>query len=364
MTGEPAFLERLAAVEADYEALAERMADPAVAGDPAKYREVATRYSELEPLVESYRVFRTAREELVQAREMLAEESDAELRELAQEEVSALEQTIEELDFKIRRMLLPKDPNDEKNVVLEVRAGTGGDEATLFASELFMMYQRLAELRSWAFEIVELSQSEIGGVKEAIANISGRGVYSQLKYESGVHRVQRVPATETQGRIHTSAATVAILPEAEDVEIEIDEAKELRIDSYRASGPGGQHVNKTTSAVRLTHIPTGVVVQCQDEKSWHKNKAKAMRVLRARLYDQQQAKKVAAERDSRRVQIGSGDRSEKIRTYNFPQNRVTDHRIKVTLHRLEAIMQGELDELIEALVTAEQTKRLELELKS
>ncbi len=364
MSNESSLEVRLGKIEEDFVSLSGRMADPAVAGDPSAYRELATRYAELEPLVNSFRAYRDAGEGLVSARAMLEEESDAELVEMAREEISELEAAREALFVKIRALLLPQDPNDEKDVILEVRAGTGGDEATLFAGELVEMYQRLAERRGWTFEVVELSTNEIGGAKEAIINISGKRVYSQLKYESGVHRVQRVPTTETQGRVHTSAATVAIMPEAEEVEVELDESKDLRIDSFRSSGPGGQSVNKTTSAVRLTHIPTGMVVQCQDEKSWHKNKAKALKVLRTRLYDQEIASQQAQERDIRRVQIGSGDRSEKIRTYNFPQNRVTDHRIKLTLHRLAQIMLGDLDELIEALEQADQTKRLAMETES
>ena len=352
---------RLEQLEADFAALAGRMAAPEVAGDPKAYRELATRYSELEPLVETFREYRDCLEQLEQAEHLIRDESDGEMRELAKEEAATLEARGEVLRQSLQRLLLPRDPNDDKNVILEVRAGTGGDEATLFAAELVRMYERYAESKRWKFEVLETSESEIGGVKEAIVNISGKGVYSRLKFESGVHRVQRVPATETQGRVHTSAATVAILPEAEEVEIEIDE-KELRLDSFRSSGPGGQSVNKTTSAVRITHIPTGLVVQCQDEKSWHKNRAKALKVLRARLLDKQQAEQHAEEAAARRVQVGTGDRSEKIRTYNFPQNRVTDHRIKLTLHRLEAVMLGELDELIDALATADQAARLEAEM--
>ncbi len=364
MSHDAAFITRLERIEAELAELAERMAAPGIASDPAAYRELATRYAEIEPLVEVFRAWRGTDEGLLAAREMFGSETDPEMKEMAREEIASLELTREELGQRIRALLLPKDPNDEKNVLLEVRAGTGGDEATLFAGELVQMYQRLAERRGWKFDLVQLSSSEVGGVKEAIVNISGKRIYSQLKYESGVHRVQRVPATETQGRVHTSAATVAIMAEAEEVEVEIDEAKDLRIDSFRSSGPGGQSVNKTTSAVRITHVPTGMVVQCQDEKSWHKNRAKALKVLRSRLYDQQMAEQQAQERDSRRVQIGSGDRSEKIRTYNFPQNRVTDHRIKLTLHRLGEIMMGEMDELIDALIQAEQTKRLAMEMEN
>jgi peptide chain release factor 1 len=352
-------LERLQSLESEYQQLGERMASPEVASDPQAYREAATRYAELEPIVEAYRAHCEARENLSQARQVLEDAADEEMSELAQDEIHELEQRVGELEAQLHRLTLPKHPDDAKNAVLEVRAGTGGDEATLFAAELLRMYERLAEARGWSFSLTYLSESEIGGIKEAAAEISGRGVYGELKFESGVHRVQRVPETETQGRIHTSAATVAVLPEAEDVELELDENKDLRIDSYRASGPGGQHVNKTASAVRITHIPSGMVVQCQDEKSWHKNRARALKVLRARLYDQMRAAQHEKEAEARRVQIGSGDRSEKIRTYNFPQNRVTDHRIKVTLHKLDQIMMGGLDELLEALKEADQAKRLE-----
>jgi peptide chain release factor 1 len=354
-------LDRLDGIEHEYTQLGDRMADPEVASDPQAYREAATRYAELEPIVQAYREHREARENLSQARQVLDDAGDADddMAEMAREEIAQLEQRVGELEEKLHKLTLPKHPDDAKNAVLEVRAGTGGDEATLFAAELLRMYERLAERRGWSFEVTYVSESEIGGIKEAAAEINGRGVYGELKFESGVHRVQRVPETETQGRIHTSAATVAVLPEAEDVELELDENKELRIDSYRASGPGGQHVNKTASAVRVTHIPSGMVVQCQDEKSWHKNRARALKVLRARLYDQMRAEQQQKEAESRRVQIGSGDRSEKIRTYNFPQSRVTDHRIKVTLHKLDQIMMGELDELLEALAEADQAKRLE-----
>jgi peptide chain release factor 1 len=352
-------LERLESIEHEYQELGERMASPEVASDPQAYREAATRYSELEPIVQAYREHYRVRENLTQARQVLEDTADDEMSELAREEIDELEQRAGELEAKLHRLTLPKHPDDAKNAVIEVRAGTGGDEATLFAAELLRMYERFAETRGWNFDLTYLSESEIGGIKEAAAEITGRGVYGELKFESGVHRVQRVPETETQGRIHTSAATVAVLPEAEDVELELDENKDLRIDSYRASGPGGQHVNKTASAVRITHIPTGMVVQCQDEKSWHKNRARALKVLRARLYDQMKAAQHEKEAETRRVQIGSGDRSEKIRTYNFPQGRVTDHRIKVTLHRLEQIMMGDLNELVEALKEADQAKRLE-----
>ncbi len=352
-------IEKLEGVEREYVELGEKMALPEVAGDPHAYREASTRYAEIEPVVLTLRALKKALAELEDAREMLAAESDEELRALAREEVGTLERSVEEFDDELRVLLLPKDPPDDKNVMLEVRAGTGGDEAALFAGDLVRMYQRYAEGRGWGFDIMVLSDTEKGGVKEAIVNVQGQGAFSRLKFESGVHRVQRVPETESQGRIHTSAATVAILPEAEDVEVEIDEDKELRIDSFSASGPGGQHVNKTQSAVRITHIPTNIVVQCQDEKSWHKNKAKAMKVLRARLYDKIMDEQHAQEAGARRAMVGSGDRSQRIRTYNFPQNRVSDHRINLTLHSLEAIMQGNLDELLEALIAAKQAEQLQ-----
>jgi len=337
------------------------MADPEVAGRPDAYRELATRYAELQPLVEASRKLVRVRKDLGAARELAADEADAELAALARTETSELEAERDRLESEIRSLLLPRDPSDGKNVVLEVRAGTGGGEASLFAAELLRMYERYAEAQAWTFELVDVSESEVGGVREAIANISGKDVYARLKFESGVHRVQRVPETESQGRVHTSAATVAILPEAEELELEIDESKELRLDSYSASGPGGQHVNRTASAVRITHIPTGIVVQCQDEKSWHKNKAKALKVLRARLLDRLIGERQRKEVLERRGQIGSGDRSEKVRTYNFPQSRVTDHRIGLTLHRLEQIVAGELDELIDALAAADQSARLRSE---
>ncbi len=359
---EPGLLaRRLEAVEREFEDLSQRMADPAVAGNASAYRDLATRFAELNPVVAALREQRLVGEQLLQARDLARDEADDELRAMARDEIRDLEERAGRLEAEIQKLLLPKDPNDEKNVLVEVRAGTGGDEASLFAAELFRMYQRYAETRGWKFETVELSESEVGGVKEAIANIAGRGAYSRLKFESGVHRVQRVPETETQGRIHTSAATVAVLPEAEDVDVVIDEERDIRLDSFSASGPGGQHVNKTQSAVRITHLATGIVVQCQDEKSWHKNKAKALKVLRARVLDRMEQERHAQEAATRKSMVKSGDRSEKIRTYNFPQNRVTDHRIGFTLHQLDAVMLGALDALIDALTSAEQAERLKAE---
>jgi len=315
-------------------------------------------FSELEPVVQRIEEFRSARDELVDLTELMQDGGgDPEMKAMAEEEFHALKARMPELEREIQIALLPKDEADERNAILEIRAGTGGDEAALFASDLFGMYQRFAENNGWKFEVMDANQTGIGGFKEVTASISGKGVFAKLKYESGVHRVQRVPETESGGRIHTSAATVAVLPEAEDVDVDIEE-KDLRIDTYRASGAGGQHVNTTDSAVRITHMPTGVVVQCQDEKSQHKNKAKAMKILRARIYDHQREQMDAERAQSRKSQVGSGDRSERIRTYNFPQGRVTDHRINLTLYKIEKIMEGELDEIIDALTTEDQAAQL------
>ncbi len=323
------------------------------------FAKASKEYSDLTEIVESIKALRTAESELVSLLAALSDpELDAEFKEMMQNEKQELEERIQTLEFAIKVHLLPKDEADERNAILEVRAGTGGDEAALFAADLLRMYQRYAEIQGWRYELMEAHETGMGGIKEASATITGRGVFAKLKYESGVHRVQRVPDTETSGRIHTSAATVAVLPEAEEVDIHIDE-KDLRIDVYRSSGPGGQHVNTTDSAVRITHIPTGVVVAQQDEKSQHKNKAKAMKILRARLYEEQRRRLEAERAASRKNQIGSGDRSERIRTYNFPQGRVTDHRIGLTLYKLEEILNGNnLHELIDALVTQDQANKL------
>jgi peptide chain release factor 1 len=350
------YREKLDEIEARFEELARQMADPSVIADPERYRTVAKSHSELSEVVAKYREWKKADNDARQARQML-EDSEPELRRLAAEELARLEPELERLEHELKILLLPKDPNDEKNVVLEIRAGTGGDEATLFAAEMFRMYSRYAESQGWKVEISSVSESSIGGFKEVIALVSGERVYSKLKYESGVHRVQRVPVTEQQGRVHTSAVTVAVLPEADEVEVQID-PKDIRIDTFCSSGPGGQSVNTTYSAVRITHLPTNLVVSCQDEKSQIKNKAKALRVLRSRLYEMEMEKQRAQIGAERRSMVGSGDRSEKIRTYNFPQNRVTDHRIGLTLHQLDIIMDGRLDPLIDALITYYQAEKL------
>jgi peptide chain release factor 1 len=350
------YQQRLDEAERRFDELTSQMADPEVINDSAQYRKVTKAHSELTEIVTKYQEWKTTRRNLDDARVMLGD-SDADLRGMAEEEILRLEPQLAEIEEELKFLLLPKDPNDEKNIILEIRAGTGGDEATLFAAEIFRMYTRFAESRRWKVEITSVSESAVGGLKEVIALVSGTKVYSQLKYESGVHRVQRVPETEQQGRVHTSAITVAVLPEADEVEINIDE-KDLRIDTFCSSGPGGQSVNTTYSAVRITHLPTGLVVSCQDEKSQIKNRAKGLRVLRSRLYElelEKQQEKIGAER---RSMVGSGDRSEKIRTYNFPQNRVTDHRIGLTLHQLNLVMEGKLDPIVDALTTYYQTEKL------
>jgi peptide chain release factor 1 len=349
-------LDKLAAVEARYDKLAALVADPAVQADPAEYRRHAIALAEIEDLAARSREYRHVLEQIAQARE-LAAGGDPELRALAEEEVVALGERRDRLLAEIRRLLVPRDPNDEKNVLLEIRAGTGGDEAGLFAADLFRMYARFAERQGWKLEIMSQSEGSLGGYKEIIAVVEGHRVYSRLKYESGVHRVQRVPATEASGRIHTSTATVAVLPEAEEVDVQID-PKDLRIDTFCSSGPGGQSVNTTYSAVRITHLPTGIVVSQQDEKSQIKNRAKAMKVLRSRLYELEMRKQQEAIARDRRSQVGTGERAEKIRTYNFPQNRVTDHRINFTTHRLADVLDGALDEIIDRVSAHFEAERL------
>ena len=339
------------------EEILSELQEPDVASDPNRFRKLMKEQSELTPIVEAYKEYKACKQNIEESLELLNEQSDEDMRELAKEELNESKARVEELEHELKILLLPKDPNDDKNVVVEIRAGAGGDEAALFAAEIYRMYLHYAESKRWKVELVECEEIGIGGMKNVTFMIDGQGAYSMMKYESGVHRVQRVPETESGGRIHTSTITVAVMPEAEDVDVHIDE-KDIRIDVMRASGNGGQCVNTTDSAVRLTHIPTGIVISCQDEKSQLKNKDKALKVLRSRLYEMELAKQHDAEAEARRSQIGTGDRSEKIRTYNFPQGRVTDHRIKLTLHRLENVLNGDLDEIIDSLIAADQAAKL------
>lgn len=350
-------LDKLHAVEEKYRELESLISDTAVLADMPKWQKLSREHAQLAPVVEKYREYKKVREGLLEAKAIFDDNPDADMRRLAEDEIAELRPRLEALERELPILLLPKDPNDAKNVIVEIRGGVGGEEAALFAGDLFRMYARYAERRGWRVDVIDKNATEIGGFKEISFSVDGAGAYSFLKYESGTHRVQRVPVTESSGRIHTSAVTVAVLPEAEEVEVEIAPA-DLRIDTYCASGAGGQYVNRTETAIRITHLPTGIVVQCQDEKSQLKNKEKAMRVLRARILEaarEEQAATVAADRKS---QVGSGDRSERIRTYNFPQGRVTDHRIGLTLHKLAAVLDGDLDELLAALITADQAEKL------
>lgn len=351
-------LDRLEVIHQRYEKLNQLLCDPKVLQDPNQLKKYSKEHAELEPQNKVYLVYKEVMEQLKEAKEMQQESLDPEMSELVNSEIDELNHRKKELEEEIRILLLPKDPNDQKNVIVEIRGAAGGEEAALFAADLFRMYSRFAERQGWKRELLEVNTTGLGGYKEVIFSIQGKGVYSQLKYESGAHRVQRIPSTESGGRIHTSTATVAVLPEAEEVEVEIHE-KDLRIDTFCSSGPGGQSVNTTKSAVRITHLPTGIVVSCQDEKSQIKNKERALRVLRARLFDLKQREEQAKLADARKSQVGTGDRSERIRTYNFPQSRVTDHRIGLTLHKLDLVLDGDLEEIIQALIANEQTELLQ-----
>ncbi|MBE6050152.1 MAG: peptide chain release factor 1 [Clostridium sp.] len=350
-------LDKLAFIENKYDELSVKISDPSIMANQNEWRKLCKEHADLEIIVNAYREYKTVVDDLQVNKEMLKEESDKEMREMLQEEISSLTEKEAELESQIQILLLPKDPNDDKNVFVEIRGGAGGDEAALFAANLFRMYTRFAENNRWSVELMSANETDIGGFKEVVFMVKGHGAYSKLKYESGVHRVQRVPDTESSGRIHTSTATVAVLPEVDDVEIEINE-KDLKIDVFRASGNGGQCVNTTDSAVRMTHLPTGLVVSCQDEKSQIKNKEKALKVLRARLYEKAEAERHAGIAEDRKSQVGTGDRSERIRTYNYPQGRVTDHRIGLTLYKLETFLNGEIDEILNALITADQAEKM------
>ncbi len=350
-------LDKLAFIENKYDELSVKISDPSIMANQNEWRKLCKEHADLEVIVGAYKEYKKVIEDLQDNKEMLEIESDKEMKEMLQEEINELKKREEELEQQIQILLLPKDPNDDKNVFVEIRAGAGGDEAALFAANLFRMYTRYAENNRWTVELMNTNETGIGGLKEVVFMIKGHGAYSKLKYESGVHRVQRVPDTESSGRIHTSTATVAVLPEVDDVEVEINE-KDIKFDVFRASGNGGQCVNTTDSAVRLTHIPSGIVISCQDEKSQLKNKEKAMKVLRARLYEKAEAERAAGIAEDRKSQVGTGDRSERIRTYNYPQGRITDHRIGLTLYKLEAFLNGDIDEVINALITADQAEKM------
>ncbi|GLY09004.1 peptide chain release factor 1 [Bacillus badius] len=350
--------DRLQAVEDRYDKLNELLSDPEIVNNPAKLRDYSKEQSDIQETVLVYREYKEAKQQYEDAKAMLDEKLDAEMREMVKEEIGELEEQLEQLQERLKILLIPKDPNDDKNVIMEIRGAAGGDEAALFAGDLYRMYSRYAEMQGWKTEVIEANSTGLGGYKEIIFMINGKGAFSKMKYENGAHRVQRVPETESGGRIHTSTATVACLPEAEDVEVDIHE-KDIRVDTFASSGPGGQSVNTTMSAVRLTHLPTGIVVSCQDEKSQIKNKEKAMKVLRARIYDKFQQEAQAEYDAQRKSAVGSGDRSERIRTYNFPQNRVTDHRIGLTLQKLDQILEGKLDEVLDTLIMEEQSSKLE-----
>lgn len=350
--------EKLSFIEERFQELADKISDPAVIADQETWRKLCKEHSDITPIVEKYRAYKKTQETVSEARELLADGSqDKDFRDMLEEEISEGQKQIAKLSDELKILLLPKDPNDEKNVIVEIRGGAGGDEAALFAGDLFRMYSMYAESRRWRIEILNQNATDMGGYKEISFSIEGSGAYSRLKFESGVHRVQRIPATESGGRIHTSTVTVAVLPEVEEVEVDINQ-NDLRIDVFRAGGPGGQCVNTTDSAVRITHLPTGLVVSCQDEKSQHKNKDKAMKILRSRLYDLMQSEQQAQIAQERKSQVGTGDRSERIRTYNYPQGRVTDHRVGLTLHRLDSILDGDLDEIIDTLITTHQSELL------
>jgi len=354
--------DKLEALEARYRELEIMISDPELPKDRKRYKEVLQEHAHLSKIVQTYEEYKKMRNRLEETETLLEQERDPELRNLAKEEVDQIRLRLSGEEKKLKELLVPRDPRDDKNVIMEIRAGTGGEEAALFAADLFRMYTRYAEAKGWKVELMDANETELGGFKEIIFSVSGSGAYGDLRYESGVHRVQRVPVTEAGGRIHTSAVTVAVLPEAEETEVEI-RPEDLRIDVFRASGAGGQHVNKTESAVRITHLPTGIVVTCQDEKSQHKNKARALRVLRARLYEMEEQKRLQEESAIRRSMVGSGDRSERIRTYNFPQNRVTDHRINLTLYKLDSVLEGDLGEIIEALKLSEREEAYKTQLQ-